>query len=121
YPQYKLSEWDNSIGGFRNFRHSDAAANVLTNQQDNFQNVLNQHGYNGNQYPKKHFIITETNVPRKNIGDVIAGDQVQVNYIIKALVNTQQKGLKQLHVFTLGDSKDFAEATNVYDLMGLYK
>lgn len=121
YPQYSLKAWDNSVGGMVYRRHSDAAVDVLTNQQDQYQQVLNQYGYNGNQYPKKHFIITETNVPRKNIGDVIAGDQVQVNYIIKALVDTQKKGIKQLHVYGLGDSKDFNEATNVFDVMGLYK
>lgn len=121
YPQYSLKEWDNSIGGMVYKRHSDAAADVLTSRQDVYQKVLNQYGYNGNQYPKKHFIITETNVPRKNIGDVIAGDQVQVNYIIKALVNTQKEGIKQLHVYGIADSKDFNEATNVYELMGFYK
>ena len=121
YPQYSLKAWDNSVGGMVYRRHSDAAVDVLTNQQELYQDVLDQYGYNGNQFPKKHYIITETNVPRKNIGDVIAGDQVQVNYIIKALVDTQKKGVKQLHVYGLGDSKDFNEATNVYEAMGLYK
>lgn len=121
YPHFQLHEWDNTIGGMIHHRHSDAAAKALTNQQDVYQAVLDKHGYDGNQFPKKHFIITETNVPRKNIGDVLAGDQVQVNYIIKALVNTQKNGLKQLHVFSLAESKDFNEAITVFETMGLYK
>lgn len=122
YPHYGLKKWSNDVRGFIYYRHSDGAVSEVMNKKETLNDVLKEHGYNGNIYPEKHWIITESNVPRKKIGgEILAGNEAQVNFVIKVMVAAQKNNIKQLHTFILGDSKDYEEATRVFDLMGLYK
>lgn len=122
YPHYGLKRWSNDEGGFIHYRHSDGAVSEAMNKKETFNDVLKQHGYDGNTYPEKHWIITESNVPRKKIGgDILAGNEAQANFVIKVMVGAQKNNIKQLHTFILGDSKNYEEANRVFDLMGLYK
>jgi hypothetical protein len=121
YPQYNLATWDNGVGGFVYTRHSDAAANSYISVKNAFVDVLNTHGYNGTTFPQKHVICTENNIPKKAVGDMIGSDETQMNYIIKALVLSQQNDIKQYYCFMLGDDKTLAEATDGFQTMGLYQ
>ncbi len=121
YPMYNLRYWDNSINNFTYIRHSDAAAQEFINVKTQMANLLGTYGYNNTVYPAKHFICTENNIPRKEFGDYIGTDLAQYNYIIKALVGCQQNSIRQFYIYAMGEPKTYAEATNEYDMMGLYQ
>lgn len=120
YPAYNLSEWDNSIGGFRTFRYSDRAADAIIDLKNAFAKVLSDRGYNGIQYPKKPFILTETNIPRKTIQDYFGTPEAQRNFIIKALVKAQKNDIRQFYIYQIAESEDYSTATGAYGVMGLY-
>jgi hypothetical protein len=127
YPQHSLQVWDNSIGGFRYNRTSDYAAARVMDHKEAMETTLSKYGYNGSTYPKKHFIVTETNVARRTIDEHISSDEMQRNYGIKTVVLAQKNHIKQLYFFTLGEGVDApAEGVSVpsssrYGLMGFYE
>ena len=123
YPHLdnSLREWDNNLNGFRYFRHSDAAVDGVFRLRDKFDAVLKTRGYDGHTYPEKHWICTEVNIPRRTFGDYIGSDQAQVNFMIKTFVTAQQKGLSQVHIYSLADEKPEPEADNEFSYMGLFK
>ncbi|MFT3825770.1 MAG: T9SS type A sorting domain-containing protein [Chitinophagaceae bacterium] len=121
YPMYDLKTWDNSIGDFAYWRHSDAAADEYIKLKNKFDSVLIAHGYNGTQYPKKLFICTEFNIPSRSIDYLIGSAEAQRSYMIKALVNSQKNGILQAYMFVLGNAQDENAATDPFALMGLYK
>lgn len=123
YPHIdgSLRSWNNDKMGFDYRRNSDEAVKGIINRKERYEKILNRYNYNGNNYPKKHFILTETNIPRKEFGDFIGSDHAQRNFIIKASVEAQRADIKQLHVYHMGELKAVSTATNEFDLMGLYK
>lgn len=126
YPHIdnSLRKWNNAIGGFVYFRHTDAAVQGVLNLRNRFEEVLFKYGYNGTQFPEKEWIITESNVPRKPLNRGFGTDEVQRNFIIKALIESQKHNIHQFHIFTLGDKMEYETAKNVYDeyhIMGLFK
>ena len=121
YPMYDLKVWDNSIGGFSFWRHSDGAANQYIILKNKFDSVLTLHGYNGINYPKKVFICTEFNIPSKTFDNMIGSAEAQRNYMIKSLVNAQKNSIVQSYMFVLGNAQDENSATDPFALMGLYK
>lgn len=123
YPHLdnSLREWSNEIGGFRYFRHSDAAADGVFRLKDKFDTVLRKYGYDGESRPEKIWICTEFNIPRRAFGDYIGSDAAQTNFMIKALVMAQQKGISQMHIYALADEKPEPEANNEFSFMGLFK
>ena len=82
---------------------------------------MKKYGYNGQTYPKKTYIITESNIPRKEFGDFIGSSEAQKNWIPKVMVNCIKNDIWQFHVFKLAEETDFATATYEFDVMGLYK
>ncbi|MFM9908986.1 MAG: T9SS type A sorting domain-containing protein [Chitinophagaceae bacterium] len=121
YPMYSLSYWDNNIYDFAYKRHSDAAVEEFIKVKNRMATVLTTHGYNNSTYPEKHFICTENNIPRQEFGNYIGSDQAQTNYVMKALVTSQQNNIKQYYLFALAESKTPAEATQGYEMMGLFQ
>lgn len=123
YPHIdgSLREWSNFISGFNNYRNSDRAVWGMLDQQNEFRKVLNKWGYDGKKYPKKHWIITECNVPRKAFGDFMGSEEGQINFLIKAVVACQQNEIYQFHVYNLGETEWYDDATSEYHLMGLYQ
>ena len=125
YPQYTLNSWDNSIGGFRYFRHSDKAAQVVFNFKDKLNNLLKKHGYDGATFPAKHFILTEVNIPRHSYAgkDWIGSPEAQRNFIIKTFVMSQKQNVLQMYTYNLGDIVDESASTGSsdgMDNMGMY-
>lgn len=121
YPMFNLATWDNAINGFVFHRHSDAAVNEYVKLKQEFSQVLESHGYDGMVYPKKIFICTENNIPKKSINDLIGSDEAQRNYVIKALVESQRHDISQYYIFMLGDDRPVATADNWFQVMGLYQ
>ncbi len=102
-------------------RHSDAAALDPERSKNFFEDVAKTYGYDGKKMPKKIYLITETNVPRKEFGDFFGSDDVQKNWIIKTYVNCAKNNFLQMHVFKLAEETSYDKAANEFDLMGLYK
>lgn len=122
YPQYALSYWSNANGGgFVYERHSDKAAEKFVGLKNEFDSIMRIYGYDGVQKPKKLYICTETNIPSKAFGNMIGSDQAQANYVTKSLVLSQKNDILQTYFFVLGDSKPLAQATDGFELMGLYE
>lgn len=124
YPQYVTRYWSNAINGFVYTRHSDSAADSVFSLKKKLKKVLEDAGYNGTTFPSKNFIITETNIPRRQYAsqDHIGSAEAQRNFIVKTMIKAQKEGIKQVYSYTLGDGKDSASSVaDGYDLMGLYK
>jgi len=123
YPHFDgtLKVFNTDTNSFDFFRHSDAAADALTVSKNNFQDVLDTYGYDGNQFPEKYWTITEVNIPRKQISDFVGGDEVQRNFSIKAYVEAVKLDILQLHFYQLAEVADTEDGTDEFDYMGLYK
>ena len=123
YPHIDNSvrEWSDKIKGFQYFRHSDRAVEGVYNRKVKLEDVLKKYGYEGSIFPKKHFIITECNIPAKPVGEFMGSYDAQRNFIMKALVKAQENGLLQFHVYSLGELSHEKDMKNEFDLMGLYK
>ena len=120
--------WNNTTQQFDYQRHSDAGANCIADYKDDFVMVLEDHDYDGGLYPEKLFIITETNVPRKgpNFSEPWSGhnygnNEIQRNWIIKALVLAQKEDIRQVHIYKLGEHQDHATATDEFAMMGFFE
>jgi hypothetical protein len=105
-------------------RNSDRAAYSTIKLKRKFENILKSKGYDGVIYPKKHFIITEINLPRKifyytfgNYGSNIA----QRNFMMKAFINCKIEGIHQMNPYTISELRPEDVAGWEFDLMGLYE
>ncbi|WP_062545236.1 carbohydrate-binding protein [Rufibacter tibetensis] len=127
YPSFFLRVWDNSIGGFKYLRNSDYAAAQVINHKNGFEAVLQKYGYNGATYPKKHYIVTETNISRRTNDWRYGSDEMQRNFGIKAMVLAQKNEIKQIHIYGVGENvtapgvNDLVSSNVEYGLMGLYE
>lgn len=121
YPMYHLREWDNSIFGFKYFRHSDAAVTEYIARKNKFTSVLAARGYNNTTYPAKYILTTENGVPSVSMNSLIGSQEAQRNYTIKALVESQKNDIVQYYLFVLGDRTDSWSAYSELDVLGLYK
>lgn len=123
YPHIdnSLRYWDNDINGFAYTRHSDAAIEGLIRIKQEFQNVLERYGYDGLTFPKKLWIVTESNIPRKRYQDFIGSNEAQRNYLMKSVMACMQNDILQFHPYALADDKLEKEASSEYQIMGLYQ
>jgi hypothetical protein len=120
YPMYYLRGWNNNIGWFDYFRHSDAAAEALINHYKEFEKVLTKYGYGG-QYPAKEVIVTETNVPNKRVGESIGSPEAQRNYLVKAAILGQKKRISGIYPYCVWDDAEQSGHGGEYNYMGFYK
>ncbi len=123
YPNYSLRAWDNSIGNFRYFRNSDNAADEVMSEKAEYEQILLNKGYDGNTHPKKIFIMTETGVARKTFDYRYGSDEMQRNFVMKTLVQSQKKDIRQVYFYQLGEKANVADDTNYdeFKLMGFYE
>ncbi len=130
YPHFDggLREYSDVTQDWIYYRHSDGAANALVRTKEAYQAVLDSYGYNGSTYPKKQWIITEINLPRKPFPDpsdpgqnFIGSAVAQRNFIIKAMVTCMANDIQQMQVYKLAEDTKFENAYSEFDLMGLYK
>jgi hypothetical protein len=125
YPQYDLKKKDqngNNVFPFVHLRYSDAASELVVADKDKFQGILTKYKYDGTVYPLKHFIITETNIPRRTYDgqDWIGSDDAQKNFVVKVMIKAQKKGIRQVHIFALGEGNDIDDVSNKEGHEGLY-
>lgn len=118
YPMYYLRSWGNV--GWIQFRHSDAAAEAVINQLKAHEQVLKKYGFDG-EYPRKEVIITETNIPNKQLGDYIGSPEAQRNYLIKVAVLGQKNRISAIHPFSVWDDAEQNGSGWHYQYMGFYK
>jgi len=107
--------------GFAYRRHSDAALDGAIGLKDRFVDVLLQYGYDGNTYPEKYFILTETTVPRKKFEDYIGSDAAARNYAMKVQIAAYQKDIRQIAIYQLADQATFSNSVNWLEMAGLYE
>ncbi len=124
YPHIdgSLREWQNFPPSWKYERTSDNAIKGVFNQRDRFRNVLHKYGYEGKTYPKKHWIITEVNIPRKQVKDFIGSDDAQKNFLLKLAAESKKEGIKQLHLYNLAEgTKIHPTADDEFAFMGIYE
>ena len=121
YPHIDNStrEWSNEANGFVYFRHSDRCIDGLLDRHAQLKNVMAKYGYDDSLFPKKQWIITESNIPRVQVDEYLGSDAAQRNYLIKALIACQQNEIDQFHVYTLGDI-NIPGYYSEFHSMGLY-
>jgi len=120
YPHFDGSTTNYGLNIFR--RHSDAAADGLNYYRGYYQEILDKYGYDGVKYPKKEWIVTEINSPRKAYsGPFFGGKEAQVNHIMKAFMVGKADKFNQLHTFQLADQRTEAESNYEFHQMGLYQ
>ena len=114
--------WDNNLQQLVYTRHSDGAVDGLISKQQTRQGILEQYGYDGVQYPRKLWTVTEVNAPRRVFNaNAFGSDVVQVNYVSKLIVKAIQNNFVQTHIWDLGEELDINDAADEFHLMGLYQ
>ena len=123
YPHINgsMRYWSNDAGGFVYTRHSDAGADGVIALKDSFEDLLFDYGYNGDTYPKKPFILTETNIPRIQFGEHIGSNEAQRNFAIKVQVEAIKNEVRQLHFFELAEKETPEDAPSWVQVSGLYE
>lgn len=123
YPHINgsLLIWDpiNGITGYR--RHSDAAIAGITDDLNEFKAVMHHYGYDGNTFPKKLAIMTESSIPRKKLGDYIGSEEAARNYAIKLPIELQKEGVLNFHFYDLGEKETFNNALYPFQMTGFYE
>ena len=123
YPHINgsMRYWSNDVNDFVYTRHSDAAADGVIALKDSFEDVLFDYGYNGNTYPNKPFILTETNIPRVQFDEYIGSNEAQRNFAIKVQVEAIKNEVRQLHFFELAEKETPEDASYWVESAGLYE
>ncbi|MBX0290505.1 hypothetical protein K3G63_08655 [Hymenobacter sp. HSC-4F20] len=127
YPSYYLRRRNLLHTGFNYQRNSDNAAAQLLRHKVQFEAVLRKHGFNGETYPEKHFIVTETNISRRTAEWRYGSDEMQRNFGIKALVAAQKNGIRQVHFYSVAEAASAPRppagipVSEEFKLMGLYE
>ncbi len=123
YPHFDGSTifYDLNAGAFAYERHSDAAVSGIPRVKQLFQDVLENYGYDGLTRPKKEWIISEANLPRKSFYGFLGSAEAQRNWILKAWVESVLNGVRQLNIFRLAESETLADATDPFQVMGFYQ
>lgn len=122
YPHFDGSMWEYPPGGGLVFhRHSDRGVEGMLARQQAFREVLDSHGYDGQMFPKKLWVLSETNIPRQEFNLYIGSPEAQRNYVVKVLTEAQRNGIQQLYFFNIADLSSEADAWNEFLLMGMFK
>jgi hypothetical protein len=122
YPHIdgSVRNWSDKINGFAYDRHSDRAVAGVFKKKDSMETVLEKFGYNGATFPKKLWLITESNIPAKRVGEFMGSYEAQRNFLVKSLVKSQQAGILQHHIYQLAEIKQPSEMRDEFDAMGLF-
>jgi len=70
----------------------------------NHEYILKKYGFDGNTYPKKIFVNTETGLNSEKSQGSIGGDLVRRNWILKLALYSIEYDVKQTHMLNLADS-----------------
>ncbi|HYE53566.1 MAG TPA: hypothetical protein VD996_01940, partial [Chitinophagaceae bacterium] len=122
YPQFFLKFWDYPANAMGYKRHSDEAIDQAVRDKGRYEEILRSFGY-GTTYPSKPVICTEINIPRKQFGESIGGNEVQRNFAWKSVAKAARSNISQVYWFVTGEVADYNGATeaDAFKLMGLYE
>jgi len=124
YPHIdgSLKKWNMAKFKHDLFRHTDKAAQGVVDAKNRFKVVLEKYGYTGGKYPKKHWILTEVNIPRKSFNDQLGSDEAQRNFIIKSVVLSKRENIRQYHIYNLAEGSPHDMQVNLteFNTMGAY-
>lgn len=112
--------YDHSIQTFRFTRHSDAAITGIERLKNEMSAVLEDYGYGAN-FPAKAMLISRANVPRRQYGDYLGGDELQRNYLMKGYIEAMRQDLQQFQVYQIGETAYPGSENSELELMGLYQ
>ena len=101
YPQYGVT--DIETGEKYDDNGSDMLALKVVILKKNHEYTLKQFGFDGNKYPKKIFVNTETGLKSEKSGSSIGGDLVRRNWILKLALYSIKYDVKQTHMLNLAD------------------
>lgn len=127
YPAYYLRRRNLLHTGFNYLRNSDNAAEQIIHHKTQLEAVLRKHGFDGAVYPRKHFIVTETNISRRTAEWRYGSDEMQRNFGIKALVLAQKHDIRQVHFYSVAEAANVPATANgiptedEFKLMGFYE
>ncbi|MFK8007164.1 MAG: PKD domain-containing protein [Saprospiraceae bacterium] len=123
YPHINgsLRIWDpiNGTTGYK--RHSDAAIEGITEDLNDFKLVMKNYGYDGDAFPEKLSIMTESSIPRKKFGDYIGSEEAARNYAIKLPIELQKESVLNFHYYDLGEKETFPNALYPFQMTGFYE
>jgi len=123
YPHIdnSLRYWNNDIFDFSYTRHSDAAVDGFVRLKKEFAEVLERYEYNNVVHPEKMYMVTETNLPRRRRDESAGSDEIQRNYLVKAVVACYQEDILQLHPYSLAELEESYKAQDPFQVMGFYE
>jgi PKD repeat protein len=123
YPHFDgaLKTWVDSTQSWAYDRNSDAAMRGIMRVRNQMQTVLDDYGFEGSPYPKKNWVLTECHIPRKAFGDFIGSDQAQMNFTLKAWIESARQDFKTLHMYKIAEEQTYEVADEPFETMGLYK
>ncbi len=130
YPHFdgSMREWDNSIGAFAYYRHSDRGIEGFVNKRAVREQHLADYGYDGVTYPEKQWMITEYNVPRASYPSpgnpnvpLFGSDEGARNFIMKSYIVAMQLDLIQIHPYQIAERETVANADDSFDQMGFFE
>ena len=123
YPHINgsLRIWDpiNGTTGYK--RHSDAAIEGITEDLNDFKIVMEHYGYDGDTFPEKLAIMTESSIPRKKFGIQIGSEEAARNYAMKLPIELQKEGVLNFHFYDLGEKETFTNAQYPFQMTGFYE
>lgn len=117
YPQFGVKS--SATGQWNLNTDSDNDIDKLLTARDNFKARLAAYNY-GTSYPAKYFIVTESGISTKPIGNTIGDMNLLRNYLMKVQVYGRKGELSQLHTFMLTDTEADSASTDSFKHMGLY-
>ena len=101
YPKYGVTDLETNIGYHE--KGSDMLALKVVMLKKNHEYILKQHGFDGQHYPKKIFVNTETGLNSGESPNEVGGDLVRRNWILKLALYSIQYDVKQTHQLVLSD------------------
>ena len=123
-----MREWNNALGAFDYFRHSDRGIEGFLQKRDVRAQHLADYGYDGNTYPLKQWMITEYNTPRVSFADpsnpnvnLFGSDEGSRNFIMKSWIMALQEDLIQIHPFQIAERETAANSDDSFDHMGFFE
>ena len=81
YPQYGVT--DSETGQKYDTMGSDSLSMRAAILKKNFVTVLKKYKFDGETYPKKIFVLTETGVASESLQGVVGRDEVRRNFVLK--------------------------------------
>ena len=102
YPEDELIDLETEKN--YNSNGSDILAKKIAIMKKNHYNIAQKHEFNGQKYPAKIFINTETGLNSNESNGKIGGDLLRRNWVLKLALYSLEFDIKQIHMPYLADN-----------------